>query len=69
MYLIIDRFEGEYAVCEAEDRKMVLVKRGEIKGQAREGDVIKREDKYYIVDVEETAKRRQMIEKMLDLWD
>ena len=25
MYLIIDRFEGEYAVCEQEDRTMINI--------------------------------------------
>ena len=64
MKIIIDRFEGEYAVVEMEDRTMVNLPRVLLPG-AKEGDIIRIE-----IDVEETEKRKREMEKRMDaLWE
>lgn len=62
--VIIDRFEGDYAVVETVDRIMVNLPKSLIPG-AKEGDVIS-----ILIDEEETNKRKNNINKLLDeLWD
>jgi hypothetical protein len=69
MKLVIDRFEGDYAVCEKEDREMIDIKRDIIPEGAKEGDVLDIEGDKIIVDVKETEKRKKEIEKLTkDLW-
>ena len=40
MKVIIDRFEGGFAVCEKADRTMVNVKRTQVPPEAKEGDTL-----------------------------
>ena len=57
--LVIDRFEGGFAVCEREGGAMADVKRAFLPKEAREGDVIiLSADGSYIIDEKETARRR-----------
>jgi len=44
MKVIIDRFEGDYAVCEKEGRTMVDIERNKIPAEAKEGDALLVED-------------------------
>jgi hypothetical protein len=61
--VIIDRFEGDYAVVETEDKIMVNLPKLLIPG-AKEGDVIS-----ISIDEEETKKRKDNISKLMDdLW-
>jgi hypothetical protein len=69
MKVIIDRFEGEYAVCEKEDREMMDIKRDCLPKEAKEGDVLHIEGDKIIIDVMETEKRKKEIEELTkDLW-
>lgn len=64
MKVIIDRFEGDFAVVETEDKVMVNLHKSLIPG-AKEGDVIN-----IIIDEEETQQRKDKIQKMMDdLWE
>ncbi len=64
MKIIIDRFEGEYAVVEMEDKTMVNIPRILLKG-AKEGDVVSIE-----VDKEGTVEREKRIKKLMDdVWE
>ncbi len=66
--LIIDRFEGGFAICE-QDGEIVHLPRSLILGDAREGDVLKQVPEGYVVDEECTAARRKRIEELVkDLW-
>ena len=68
--LIIDRFEGEYAVVEEDGDKMTNILRKHIATDAKEGDCIKIVDGKYIIDHEETKKRKDEIEQIAkDLWN
>lgn len=55
--MIIDRFEGKFAVIET-DEGMKDVHISLLPENAEEGDVLKLEDGKYSVDREETAVRR-----------
>ncbi|GAA0127445.1 MULTISPECIES: DUF3006 domain-containing protein [Clostridium] len=70
MNFIIDRFEGEFAVCEKSDRNMVNIKIKNLPKNAREGDVIILKNDIFHIDIEETIKRRKEIEELSrDLWN
>ncbi len=70
MKVIIDRFEGEYAVCEQEDRTMINIEVIKLPQEAREGDVLKIDGDRIYIDKNETEKRKQNVEQILDsLWD
>jgi hypothetical protein len=56
--VIIDRFEGDYALVEMEDG-LVAPMSAQLLPGAREGDVVE-----IRIDREETARRRQQIEEL-----
>lgn len=64
MRVIIDRFEGYYAVCEKEDRTMLDIKRADLPHEAKEGDVLSIDNNIITIDIEATDKRRKEIENM-----
>lgn len=64
---IIDRFEGEFAVLEKEEGGTFDVPRSKIQ-DAKAGDIVVFDNDIYIVDIEETKKRKKLIaEKMKKL--
>ncbi len=66
---IIDRIEGDFAVVEAEDEKMVNILKDNIVGNFKEGDVLEREGDFFKVNSELTKKRKEEIERMTkDMW-
>lgn len=69
MKIVIDRFEGNFAVCEKDDRTMINIEKNKIPSDAAEGDVLNIEGDTITVDVEETKRRKKEIEEMTrDLW-
>lgn len=65
MKIIIDRFEGDYAVVELPNMFIVDMPKQLVPEGAKEGDVLIIE-----VDVAETESRREKIERMMDdLWE
>ncbi len=57
--LIIDRFEGDFAVVEDSDKdKPINIHRDFIEDGAREGDVLALGDTFYMIDRAETKKRK-----------
>lgn len=64
--MILDRFEGEYAICELSTNVFTQIKKSLVAEEAREGDVLKPCGERYAVDVEETAKRRARIRSKMD---
>ena len=58
MILIIDRFEGNFAVVELENKEYVNIPKSAIPMEAKEGDIIS-----VIIEQEETEKRRLEIKK------
>lgn len=69
--LVIDRFEGNIAICEDRKTKQKIeISKQDLSEEIKEGDIIKKEKGKYIKAnklQEETEKRIQ--EKMNKLWD
>lgn len=69
MKLIIDRFEGKYAVCELEDGKFVDIPKEDIPEDAKEGDVLTKTDSGYRVEkIATEAKREEIRQRMNRLF-
>jgi hypothetical protein len=69
MKVTIDRFEGEFAVCEKADRTMINISKDKIPTEAKEGDILIIERDYIKVDVSGTTNRRKNIKNLMDdLW-
>lgn len=67
--LVIDRFEGIYAVCEDEDGTMINIEKSTIEGNPIEGDIIVISENKIIVDQKATNQRQKEIEELTkDLW-
>lgn len=63
--LIIDRFEGDLAVCEREDCSMVAIEKSRLPKGVRPGNILKIENDGTIrLDAEEELRCREMIYKM-----
>lgn len=66
---IIDRFEGDFAICERDDLKFENIKKEKLPKDIAEGDVIFFDGKKYIKDIEKTSERKRYIEDLTkDLW-
>lgn len=66
----IDRFEGNFAILEAENGETIGVERARLPREAGEGDIVVHEIGEFKVDAEATAARRARIrEKMEALWE
>jgi len=69
MKVVIDRFEGNYVVCEKEDRTMINLEKSKVPCHAKEGDVLIIKKNEIIIDKEATLKRKKEIEELTkDLW-
>lgn len=65
MKVIIDRFEGNYAVVELEDKSTVDMPKLLLPKEAKEGDSIE-----IRIDTQETESRKKRVEKLMnDLWE
>ena len=70
MKVTIDRFEGNYVVCETENRTMMDIAKNKIPDSAKEGDVLEINGTSIIIDEVETELRKNQIEKLTkDLWN
>lgn len=65
MKLIIDRFEGDTAVCETEDGEHIDISRFLLPDDVHDGEVIEEKDGIYTALPEETKACRQRIRNML----
>ncbi len=65
MKIIIDRFEGDFAIAELQNKKIVNIPKAIIPPEAVEGDVISIE-----INREETEERKREIKNLMnDLWE
>lgn len=66
MQVIIDRFEGNFAVCEKENKTMVDIPKEILPDEAKEGDVLTIS---ISINSKETEKRKKIIEDLTkDIW-
>ena len=69
MKVTIDRFEGDYAVCEKPDRTMLNIPKGKLPAGAKEGDILVVDGDVIKIDLGGTAARKKSIDKLMnDLW-
>lgn len=67
VFFVIDRFEGDFAVCENQcSGKMVSFLRSSIEPSAKEGDVIYLDDGVYRVSTSETQKAKEDVFSLLE---
>lgn len=70
MKVTVDRVEGEYAICEQENRQMIDIPLKDIPFIVKEGDVIEINGSTYQFNAEETKRRKRQIEDMTKgLWE
>ena len=71
MKYVVDRIEGNYAVCEDENNKIVNIPLKELPEGIKEKDVISfEEDKISKILIQDTLERKKKIEEMVkDLWE
>jgi hypothetical protein len=67
MKLLIDRIEGDFAVCQKEDRTMLNINRRDLPVDAKEGDLLSIDGDNIMIDIAATAKRKEMI-RLLSLY-
>lgn len=68
--LVIDRFEGNIAVCEEDGGTFRNISRDQLPPESREGDCLEVQDGAYHVNREETQRRREEILRLQNsLWD
>lgn len=69
MNVIIDRFEGNYAVCEKDDRTIINIEMDRMPLGVKERDVLLVEVDKITLDKEATINRKKQIEELTkDLW-
>lgn len=67
---IIDRFEGDWAVCELEDGNFLDIEIELLPKEAKEGDTIVISEDCIEIDIEATKSRHEkMDELMRDMWE
>lgn len=66
MKVVLDRFEGDYAVCEKPDRTMINITKNKLPIDAKEGDVIVIIGDTITIDEVETAERKRKSQQLLD---
>lgn len=60
--MIIDRFDGVYAICEDKDKAFFAIEQAELPAGAKAGDVLMiTDDGNLEIDTEETERRRSRI--------
>lgn len=66
---VVDRFEGEYAVIEMDDGRIININKGSLPSNIKEGDVLRETECGLVMDAQETAKRKRCIEELTsDMW-
>lgn len=69
MRFIIDRFEGDYAICQGEEGDMEEIERTKIPSDSKEGDVLILEGDKFFIDKEETSRLKENIDKLMEeVW-
>lgn len=64
--LIVDRFEGDFAVCEREDGTMVDIEKYKLPEGVKEGHVLIVGENNIIIDEKATEDRREKIRKLME---
>lgn len=63
---VVDRIEGDFAVCEMQDGTMSDIPLSDIPAEATEGSVLFESDGKWIVDKQEEEEKRERIRRKMD---
>lgn len=66
MKVIIDRFEGNFAVCEMEDMSMISLEKDKLPKGVAEGVVLNIDSDIISIDEYETKKRAKISKELLN---
>ena len=68
---VIDRFEGDYAICENRDTgEMIDIQLSELPKEVKEGNVLKYKNGKYIIDADSQKEiENRIADKMKKLWN
>jgi len=64
--LIIDRIEADLAVCESKGGTFTQIPLSALPRGVREGDCLRLDGENYVIDTEETARRRAALKSLFD---
>ena len=64
MYYAVDRFEGGWAILEDDEGNLHQVERQRIPDGARESDVLRLEGNGYLLDPQETLRRKEAVRRL-----
>ena len=65
MFLSIDRFDGNYAICQADDLKLYAIKKSDLPKNAKPGDILSMLPSGILtLDIKETSRRKRRIKKL-----
>lgn len=66
---IVDRFEGEYVVVETPQKEVINIKKSLVDNDVKEGDCLIKVGDNFIIDIEETKKRKEEISNLMKgMW-
>ncbi|NFE85001.1 DUF3006 domain-containing protein [Clostridium botulinum] len=66
---IVDRIEENHVILESFNGDMIDIMRSKTRGDIKDGDILIKNGDIFIIDVEETLKRKQAINKMMkNMW-
>lgn len=69
MKVTIDRFEGNYAICEKENKEMINIERNRLPPNAKEGDFLLVEENSISIAKTATLEQKKKIKELMDgLW-
>ena len=69
MEYIVDRIEGDFAICEMSDKTMAEIQLNLLPENIKEGDIIINENGMFRIDISKTRTRKEFIlKKMNSLW-
>jgi len=68
MKYIIDRIEGNIAVCEDEKLKMVEIEKSRLPKGSKEGSAIQIDENGVITLFDDTEREKRIAEKMKAIW-
>ncbi len=67
---IVDRFEGNFAICENAQKEMIKIESSILPKDLKEGMIITLKNGKYIILEKKTQVRKEIIkEKMKNLWN
>lgn len=64
MYVSIDRFEGNFAICECEDFKIIKILKNKLPSNVCEGDILNIDENVCVVDDAVTLNKKRETYKM-----